>query len=82
MKKAKVYKVVIMEDCKTSSTKIFRFTRLEDNQIMAMELWFAKGNKYAFVYIKYNESIYEIPYKMLKGLGKVNLEECDNFRVR
>lgn len=69
-------------DCKTSATKWFRFDRLEENQRLAFELWLAKDNKRAFVYIKYGENIFAIPYLMLKGLGKVNLEECDNFKVR
>lgn len=69
-------------DCKTSVTKWFRFDRLEENQKMAMELWLEKGNKKAFVYIKYAEKIYAIPYLMLKGLGKIDLEKNDCFVVR
>lgn len=72
----------IVADCKTSSIKWFNISRLEENQIMAFDLWFRTGNKYAFIFIKYNEKIYEIPYRMLKNLGKINLEECENFVIR
>lgn len=69
-------------DCKTSSTKWFNISRLEDNQIMAFDLWFRTGNSYAYIIIKYNEKIYQIPYRMLKGLKKINLEEMDNFIIK
>ena len=68
-------------DCKTSATKNFNISRLEENQRMAMDLWFGRGNKKAFVYIKYNEKIYAIPYLMLKGLGRIDLEKNDCFVV-
>ena len=71
----------IVLDCKTSSTKNFNISRLEENQRMAMDLWFERGNKKAFVYIKYNEKIYAIPYLMLKGLGRIDLERHDCFVV-
>lgn len=71
--------IPIVADCKTSSKKWFHFTRLEDNQVMAFELWFKTGNKNAFIFVKYNDEIYQIPYRMLKGLEKINLEECRNF---
>lgn len=68
-------------DCKTSATKLFNISRLEENQIMAFELWHKTGNKYACVFVKYKRKIYEIPYRMLKGLTKINLEECENFVI-
>ena len=71
----------IVADCKTSAKKWFTISRLEENQIMAFELWFKKGNRYAFVIIKYEDKVYQIPYRMLKGLEKINLEECENFVI-
>ena len=69
----------IVADCKTSSKKWFNISRLEENQIMAFELWLKRGNSKAFIFIKYNEKIYQIPYRMLKGLQIINLEENKNF---
>ena len=71
----------IVADCKTSATKWFNISRLEDNQIMAFDLWLKTGNKSAFIFIKYNDKIYQIPYRMLKGLVKINLEESENFVI-
>lgn len=68
-------------DCKTSAKKWFNISRLEDNQITAFELWLDRGNKHAFVFIKYNDKIYCIPYRMLKGLKKMNLEDFGNFEL-
>lgn len=71
----------LVADCKTSDKKWFSFSRLEENQIMAFELWLKRGNTKAFIFIKYNEKIYQIPYRMIAGLRKINLEECENFVI-
>lgn len=73
--------IPIVADCKTNATKWFNISRFEDNQITAFEKWFITGNKYAFVFIKYNEKIYQIPFRMIAGLKKINLEECENFVI-
>lgn len=73
--------IPIVLDCKTSATKYFPYSRLEENQVMAFELWLNKGNKYAFVAIKYKENVYLLSYRLIKGLKKVNLEECENFEI-
>ena len=72
----------LVADCKTSDKKWFSISRLEENQIMAFELWLKRGNTKAFIFIKYNEKIYQIPYRMLKGLQRINLEENKNFIVK
>lgn len=66
-------------DCKTSSTKWFNISRLEENQVMAFELWHKRKNKYSYIFVKYNEKIYAIPYLVLKELKRINLEECENM---
>ena len=71
----------LVADCKTSEKKWFSISRLEENQIMAFELWLKRGNTKAFILIKYNEEIYQIPYRMLKGLQRINLEENKNFII-
>ena len=48
---------------------------------MAFELWLKRGNTKAFILIKYNEKIYQIPYRMLKGLQRINLEESEDFVI-
>ena len=48
---------------------------------MAFDLWFKTGNKKAYVIIKYNDKIYQIPYLMIKGIGKINLDNCESFII-
>ena len=69
----------IVLDCKTSAIRNFNISRLEENQILAMDLWLRKGNKKAFVFVKYKDKVYRIPYLMLKGAEKVNLDECECY---
>lgn len=71
----------VVFDCKTSSVKWFGISRLEENQIMAFELWLKRGNTKAFVFIKYNDKVYQIPFRMIVGLQRINLEECENFVI-
>ena len=47
----------------------------------AFEKWFNTGNSSAFAFIKYNEKVYQIPFRMIAGLKKINLEECENFVI-
>lgn len=80
-KRKRKYVHRLVADCKTSDKKWFSISRLEENQIMAFELWLKRGNTKAFIFIKYNEKIYQIPYRMLKGLQRINLEESENFVI-
>lgn len=73
--------IPIVGDCKTSKSKWFAVTRFEENQLTAFEKWFKTGNKYAFVFIKYNEKIYQIPFRMIAGMKKINLELVENFEI-
>lgn len=63
-------------DCKTSATKWFSISRLEENQKMAFELWLKKGNTRALIFVKYKSKIYAIPYIVLQGTQKINLEKA------
>jgi len=65
-------------DCKTSADKVFRISRLEDNQILAFEKFIKTGNKNCFIAVKYKEDIFLIPYRFLKNLEKIDLEKDGN----
>ena len=60
-------------DCKTCVADVFRFSRLEENQIMAFEKWLRCGNKNALIAVKHNEKIVFIDYEDLKKNRKINL---------
>lgn len=67
--------VAIAIDCKTVVRHSIPFSRLEDNQIMAMQLWMRCGNTEPIVAVKCDEVIYKVPYTMLKAAGTVKLTE-------
>ena len=67
-------------DCKTSVSKWFSMRRLEDNQIMAFDKWARCGNSHSFIAIKFKDRVYCIPYIVLLKEGKVDLEDCENYR--
>lgn len=64
-------------DCKTCSTRWFNISRLEENQLLAFDLWIKKGNTDAFVFVKYNNKVYSIPYRILKAEQRINLDKCE-----
>lgn len=67
--------VAIAIDCKTVVRGSIPFSRLEDNQVMAMELWMRCGNTEPLIAVKYNDTIYKVPYTTLKMAGSVKLTE-------
>ena len=71
--------IPIVMDCKTSSDHIFRFDRLENNQVYAFEKWLATGNLLAYVAVLHNKNVYMIRYVDLKEKGKVDLKNKEVF---
>lgn len=67
--------VPLAVDCKTCVANSFSMNRLEDNQIMAFELWLKCGNGEPFVAVKHKEKVYLIGYLELKKKGSVSLKE-------
>lgn len=43
----------VLIDCKVCSSDKFQLSRVEPNQVSAMELWQARGNDYCYFAIKY-----------------------------
>lgn len=72
--------LTVVGDCKTSVRKNFSFFRLENNQMMAFEKWLACGNSGAYVFVKYKNEIYFIPYEALRKKKTINLDEMENFK--
>lgn len=72
----------LVGDCKTSAKKWFNISRLEDNQITAFELWLKRKNTRAYVFIKYEERVYAVPYLYLKEAKRINLEESKEYIIR
>lgn len=74
--------VPLVGDCKTSAKKWFNISRLEDNQVTAFELWLKRKNTRAYVFIKYEERVYAVPYLYLKEVKRINLEESKEYIIR
>lgn len=50
-------------DCKDCSTKGFDLRRVEDNQALAMDLWFKCGNGQGWFALNIHERVYMLPYE-------------------
>lgn len=69
----------VVGDCKTCSRNTFSISRLEDNQISAFERWIACGNSSPYVFVKYRDAVWFIPYTYLKHAKKIKLEADSNW---
>lgn len=58
-------------DCKVCSGDSFKFSRIEDNQTLAMELWRGSGNGNAWFAILIQGNIYMIPHTTLMVLSRI-----------
>lgn len=63
-------------ECKTlaETEKYFPISRLEDNQKFAFEYWCKRGNRGAFVAVKWKDTIKFIPWQELRQKRKVRME--------
>ena len=62
-------------DCKTCVKDVISIDRLEENQILAFDMWMRRGNGVPIVAVKHEGSIYLVPYTDLKVFGKVALTD-------
>lgn len=53
-------------DCKVCSSDFFSFSRLEDNQILSMDLWKDSGNGTGWFAVKFDDRIYMMPSVLMK----------------
>lgn len=64
-------------DCKTSAKRIFPFSRLENNQVLAFEKWLSCGNSMPMIAVEYKDKCLFVPYDILKDRGRIDLELFD-----
>lgn len=60
-------------DCKTSVTRRFSISRLEENQKLAFERWIRCGNNTPRIAVKFEDRIYIVSYSDLKALQTIDL---------
>lgn len=69
-------------DCKVCSLDKFPFSRIEDNQELAMEMWRECGNPYGLFALKYSEGIYMVPmYSMERCRSKYSSMTLDHAKM-
>lgn len=55
--------IPVLVDCKDCKNNVFKLSRIEENQELAMTKWLEKGNKYALFALKVSSEEYMIPYE-------------------
>ena len=79
--------IAYLMDAKECTLDIFKFSRVEENQKLAMDLWIECGNTTPYFVLKARNEIYMIPYTTIKDLMKsgkkqMNLEEINKYGTR
>lgn len=70
--------IAFLIDCKVCSSDRFPFSRIEDNQELAMEMWRDCGNTHGIFALKFSEGIYMIPmYSMINCRNKHSAMSLD-----
>ena len=74
-------------DAKECTLEVFKFSRVEENQKLSMNLWIECGNTTPYFALKARNDVYMIPYTTIKDLMKsgkkqINLEEMNKYGTR
>jgi Holliday junction resolvase len=62
-------------DCKDCTSSVFKLSRIEENQKLAMNAWQRAGNSYALFAVRFDEEIYIILYDSLMDLIKAGKKQ-------
>lgn len=73
--------VPILVDCKDCKNNIFKLSRIEENQELAMTKWIEQGNKYAFFALKVSSEVYMIPYEKLISLRESGTKQLNYSKI-
>lgn len=80
-------KKAFLIDAKVCSFDAFPFRRIEENQILAMNIWEECGNSTPYFALKARNEIYMVSYEFIKELAEqgkkqLNLEDMNKYGVR
>jgi len=73
--------IPILVDCKDCKNNIFKLSRIEENQELAMIKWIEKGNKYALFALKVSSEVYIIPYEKLISLRELGTKQLNYSKI-
>ena len=74
-------------DAKVCSYEVFPFSRIEENQQLAMDMWIECGNVTPYFALKARNEIYMISWQAIKclrakGKKQLNLEDMNKYGTR
>lgn len=74
-------------DAKVCSFEVFPFRRIEENQILAMNIWIECGNTTPYFALKARNEVYMVSYDSIKDLAEkgkkqLNIEDMNKYGVR
>jgi Holliday junction resolvase len=74
-------------DAKVCSFEVFPFRRIEENQILAMNIWEECGNNTPYFALKARNEVYMVSYDSIKDLAEkgkkqLNLDDMNKYGVR
>lgn len=80
-------KKAFLIDAKVCSFEVFPFRRIEENQILAMNIWEECGNNTPYFALKCRNEVYMVSYDSIKDLAEkgkkqLNLEDMNKYGVR
>lgn len=73
--------IPVLVDCKDCKNNIFKLSRIEENQELAMTKWIEQGNKYAFFALKVSSEVYMIPYEKLISLRESGTKQLNYSKI-
>lgn len=69
-------------DCKSCENKVFKFSRIEENQECAMRKWLKKGNKHASFALKEGSEVYMISFIALMNLREAGMKQINFTKIK
>jgi Holliday junction resolvase len=75
--------IAALVDCKVCENDIFKLSRIEENQELAMEMWAKRGNEFTAFALKLNsiEEVRMISYFFLKGLKSTGFKQLNKEQI-
>lgn len=73
--------IPILVDCKDCKNNVFKLSRIEENQELAMIKWLEKGNKYALFALKIENDVWLIPFMILMNYKKAGIKQLNKTRI-
>lgn len=74
--------IPVLIDCKVCESNKFLFSRIEENQELAMTKWLELGNKHALFALKIENEIILIPFTTLRELKQAGYKQLNKDQIK